>query len=59
MQKTVPQVDATVAKKETEGLAELAQIAGQALGEIDPTRIEATLDVIKGAFTLATPHFET
>jgi NitT/TauT family transport system substrate-binding protein len=55
MQKTVPQVDATVAKKETEGLAELAQIPGQPLGEIDPVRIEATLDVVKGAFKLATP----
>jgi NitT/TauT family transport system substrate-binding protein len=55
MQKTVPQVDATVAKKETEGLAELAQIPRQPLGEIDPVRIEATLDVVKGAFKLATP----
>jgi hypothetical protein len=55
MQKTVPQVDATVAKKETEGLAELAQIPGQPLGEIDPVRIDATLNVVKGAYQLATP----
>jgi NitT/TauT family transport system substrate-binding protein len=51
----VPQVDATVAKDETEAVAELAQIPGKPLGEIDPARIEATLDVIKGAFKLATP----
>jgi len=55
MRKLVPQVDATVAKKETEAVAELAQIPGKPLGEIDPTRIEATLDVVKGAFKLATP----
>jgi NitT/TauT family transport system substrate-binding protein len=55
MQKIVPQVDATVAKKETEAVAELAQIPGQLLGEIDPARIEATVDVVKGAFQLATP----
>ena len=40
---------------ETEAAAELAQIPGQPLGEIDPARIEATLDVVKGAFKLATP----
>jgi NitT/TauT family transport system substrate-binding protein len=55
MQKIVPQVDATVAKKETEAVAELAQIPGQPLGEIDPARIEATVDMVKGAFQLATP----
>jgi NitT/TauT family transport system substrate-binding protein len=55
MQKIVPQVDATVAKKETEAVPELAQIPGQPLGEIDPARIEATVDVVKGAFQLATP----
>jgi NitT/TauT family transport system substrate-binding protein len=54
MQKIVPQVDATVAKNETEAVAELAQIPGKPLGEIDPARIEATLDVVKGAFKLAT-----
>src|SRR5260370_16109187 len=55
MQRLVPQVDATVAKKETEAVAELAQIPGKPLGEIDPARIEATIDVVKGAFKLATP----
>jgi NitT/TauT family transport system substrate-binding protein len=55
MQKLVPQMDATIAKSETEAVAELAQIPGKPLGEIDPARIEATLDVVKGAFKLATP----
>jgi NitT/TauT family transport system substrate-binding protein len=55
MHKLVPQVDATVAKNETEAVAELAQTPGTPLGEIDPARIEATLDVVKGAFKLATP----
>jgi len=55
MRKFVPQVNATIAQKETEAAAELAQIPGMPLGEIDPARIEATLDVVKGAFRLATP----
>jgi NitT/TauT family transport system substrate-binding protein len=55
MHKIVPQVDAAVARDETEAVAELAQILGNALGEIDPVRIDATLDVIKGAFKLAAP----
>jgi NitT/TauT family transport system substrate-binding protein len=55
MQKIVPQVDATIAKKETEAVAELAQIPGKPLGEIDPARIEATIDMVKAAFKLATP----
>ena len=55
MHKFVPQVDATVAKNETEAVAKLAQIPGQLLGEIDPARIEATLDVVKGAYQLSTP----
>jgi hypothetical protein len=55
MHKLVPQVDATVAKNETEAVAELAQIPGKPLGEIDPARIDATLEVVKSAFRLATP----
>jgi len=55
MQRLVPQVDATVAKQETEAVAELAQIPGKPLGEIDPARIAATIDVVKGAFNLTTP----
>jgi NitT/TauT family transport system substrate-binding protein len=55
IQEIVPQVDATVAKKETEAVAELAQIPGQPLGEIDPARIEPAIDVVKSAFQLATP----
>jgi NitT/TauT family transport system substrate-binding protein len=55
MHKVVPQVDAAVAKQETEAVAELAQISGKPLGEIDPARIDDTLDMVKGAFKLATP----
>jgi NitT/TauT family transport system substrate-binding protein len=55
MQKNVPLVDATIAKAETEAVAELAQIPGKPLGEIDPARIDATLDMVKGGFKLATP----
>jgi NitT/TauT family transport system substrate-binding protein len=55
MHKIVPEVDATVAKAETEAVAELAQLPGKPLGEIDPARIEVTLDMVKGAFKLATP----
>jgi NitT/TauT family transport system substrate-binding protein len=55
MQKIVPQVDAAIAKYETEAVAELAQLPGEPLGEIDPARIDATLDIVRGAFKLATP----
>jgi NitT/TauT family transport system substrate-binding protein len=53
--KLVPQVDATIAKLETEAVAELAQIPGQPLGEIEPARIDVTLEMVKAAFKLATP----
>jgi hypothetical protein len=46
----VPQMDATIARKETEAAAELAQRPDRSPGEIDPACIQATLDVIKGAF---------
>jgi NitT/TauT family transport system substrate-binding protein len=55
MHKIVPEVDADIVKSEIEAVAELAQIPGRPLGEIDRARIDATLDVIKGAFRLATP----
>jgi NitT/TauT family transport system substrate-binding protein len=55
MHKMVPQVDAAVARDETVAVADLARIPGRPLGEIDAARIEATLDVVRGAFRLATP----
>jgi NitT/TauT family transport system substrate-binding protein len=55
MQKIVPQVNATAAKNETEAVAGIAQIPDKPLGEIDPARVDATLDVVKDAFHLATP----
>jgi len=51
----VPQVDAAVARDETVAVAELARIPNRMLGEIDLARIDATLDVVNGAFKLATP----
>jgi hypothetical protein len=36
-------------------VAELAHVPGKPLGEIDLARIDATLDVVNGAFKLATP----
>ncbi|HWP25287.1 MAG TPA: ABC transporter substrate-binding protein [Xanthobacteraceae bacterium] len=50
MNKYHPQIDRTIAQGETEAVAELAQVAGQPLGVIDPARIEATLSVVYGAF---------
>jgi NitT/TauT family transport system substrate-binding protein len=55
MHKIVPQVDPTIAKKETEAVAELARIPGKPLGEIDPARVDATLDMVKAAYKLTTP----
>jgi NitT/TauT family transport system substrate-binding protein len=55
MHKIAPEVDAAIIKSETEAVAELAQLPGKPLGEIDPARIEATLGVVKGAFKLTTP----
>jgi NitT/TauT family transport system substrate-binding protein len=55
MHRIVPQVDAAVAADETAAVAELAQIPGKPLADIDPARIDATLDVVRGAFKLATP----
>jgi ABC-type nitrate/sulfonate/bicarbonate transport system substrate-binding protein len=55
MHRIVPQVDAAIARDETVAVAELAQIPGKPLGEIDPARIDATLDVVRGAFRLTTP----
>jgi hypothetical protein len=36
-------------------VAQLAQVPAKPLGDVDPARINATLDVIKGVFKLATP----
>jgi NitT/TauT family transport system substrate-binding protein len=52
MHKLHPEVSADVAKGETESVAELAQVKGRPLGEIDPAGIQATIDVVSGAFKL-------
>src|SRR5215475_6588580 len=44
LDKIVLQVYATIAKSEIEIVAELAEIPGRPLGEIDPARIDATVE---------------
>ena len=44
-----------VAKGETEAVAELAQVKGKPLAEIDPAGVQATIDVVNGAFKLKSP----
>jgi len=55
MNKYHPTVDAVVAKGETEAVAELAQVKGEALGMIDPARIEETIGAATSVFKLKTP----
>jgi NitT/TauT family transport system substrate-binding protein len=55
MHKHHPEVDVAVAKGETAAVAELAEVKGMPLGQIDPARIQATLDVVNGAFKLKSP----
>jgi NitT/TauT family transport system substrate-binding protein len=50
-----PEVDVGVAKGETEAVAELAEVKGTPLAQIDPSRMQATLDVVNGAFKLKSP----
>lgn len=52
MHKYHPEVSVDVGKGETQAVAELAEIPGQPLNAIDPKRIQATLDVITGAFKM-------
>ncbi len=52
MHKAHPEVSADVAKGETDSVAELAQVKGKSLAEIDPAGIQATIDVVNGAFKL-------
>jgi NitT/TauT family transport system substrate-binding protein len=50
-----PEIDAGVAEGETRAVAELAQVAGQPLGMIDPARIDETITVVKSVFKLNSP----
>ncbi|HKS84742.1 MAG TPA: ABC transporter substrate-binding protein [Pseudolabrys sp.] len=52
MHKYHPEVSEEVGKGETESVAELAQVKGKPLAEIDPAGIQATIDVVNGAFKL-------
>jgi NitT/TauT family transport system substrate-binding protein len=55
MHKYHPEVAVAIGEGETEAVAELAEVKGQPLNVIDPKRIQATLDVIEGAFKLKSP----
>jgi len=55
MNKAHPEVSVDVAKGETEAVAELAQVKGKPLAEIDPAGVQATIDVVNGAFKLKSP----
>ena len=52
MHKYHPQVSVEIGEGETKAVAELAEVKGEPLNQIDPKRIQATLDVIEGAFKL-------
>ena len=52
MHKLRPEVSTDVAKGETESVAELAQVQGNPLAEIDAAGIQATINVVNGAFKL-------
>jgi NitT/TauT family transport system substrate-binding protein len=55
MHKMHAQVSVSVAKGETESVGELALVKGKPLGEIDPAGVQATIDVVNGAFKLKSP----
>lgn len=50
-----PEIDVDVGAGETRAVAELAQVQGQPLGQIDPARIDETIQVVKTAFKLSAP----
>jgi hypothetical protein len=52
MNKHHPEVSVEVAKGETESVAELAQVKDKPLAEIDAAGIQATINVVNGAFKL-------
>jgi NitT/TauT family transport system substrate-binding protein len=55
MHKYHSEVSVAIGEGETKAVAELAEVKGQPLNVIDPKRIQATLDVIEGAFKLKSP----
>ena len=52
MHKYHRQVDAGVASAETVKVGQLASVPGAPLGSIDPARLQSTIDVVAGAYTL-------
>lgn len=55
MHKYHREVDEGVASGETVKVGQLATVPGAALGSIDPDRVQRTIDIIAGAYTLKTP----
>ncbi|MDC7787848.1 ABC transporter substrate-binding protein [Rhodoplanes sp. TEM] len=55
MNKYHRQVDVDVATAETAAVAALAQVPGEALGAINPDRVQKTIDIIAGAYPLKSP----
>jgi NitT/TauT family transport system substrate-binding protein len=49
------EIDATIAAAETAKVKTLAEQAGAPLGSIDPSRVQKTIDVVSGSFTLKHP----
>ncbi len=52
MHKYHRQVDEGVARDETVKVGQLATVSGAPLGSIDPARLQRTIDIVAGAYTL-------
>ena len=55
MHKYHRQVDEGVARDETVKVGQLATVPGTPLGSIDSTRLQRTIDIVAGAYTLKNP----
>lgn len=49
------EISTTVGQGETELVKELAEVSGEPLGDIDPKRIERTIEVMRESFPMKTP----
>jgi NitT/TauT family transport system substrate-binding protein len=55
MNKYHRQVDVDIATAETAAVAALAVVPGETLGNINPARVQSTIDIVAGAYQLKTP----
>ena len=55
MHKYHREVDEGIASAETVKVGQLATVPGAALGSIDPARVQRTIDIVAGAYTLKNP----